>query len=65
MKTFFVLWIMLGFSKSQTLAIDHFETMAECQAAANQFVVEYNARQNYSWEMIEDDAANCFKVEVK
>lgn len=32
-KTFFVLWIWTGASHSQTLAMDHFATKAECEAA--------------------------------
>jgi hypothetical protein len=65
MTTFYMLWILVGNGQSQTIAIDHFEAMAQCEAAGRRFIEEYNKTQSYSWQYLNGDAAKCFKVEVK
>ncbi len=46
MKTFFVLWIWSGVAHSQTMTIDHYATLEECEAAKAAVVEFYNG----SWD---------------
>ena len=39
-----VLFIWIGFSQNQTLAVDHFATMAECKAAQAAIVARWDDR---------------------
>ena len=66
MTTFYMLWILLASNTNQqATTVDHFGTLAECQAAAAQFIAEYNAQQPLSIMYIGDKEVKCFKVEVK
>ena len=40
-KTFFVLWVWIGSGNSQTLAVDHYSTKAECEAAKSAITIHH------------------------
>ena len=65
MNEFYVLWILLGVGNTQTLAVDHFATMQECEAAKAGFIADYNSTKTLSILMLDGSEARCFKAEVK
>lgn len=65
MTTFYLLWILLGDGRSQTLSTERMATLAECQAAQAAVISFYNKEYAYSWDPIDDQRVKCIKVEVK
>lgn len=61
MKTFFVLWIWSGIGHSQILAMDHYDTLDDCEAAKTAIVEYYKDSWN---QTIERDMV-CLKATVK
>lgn len=59
-KTFFVLWIWIGSGHSQTIAMDHFATKAECEAAKVAIVEHY---QGFYMDKIKDNMV-CLEAKV-
>lgn len=65
MEELYVLWILIGAGNMQTLAVDHFATMQECEAVKAGFIADYNSTQTFSILMLDGSEARCFKAEVK
>ena len=65
MTTFYVLWILIGAGNTQSLAVDHFVTFQECEAARDGFIVDYNSTVYFDVQKVSDKEARCFKAEVK
>lgn len=61
--SFFVLWIFIeAGSNAQAIATDHYDTLAECEAAKAAIIGLYE--QNY-FKPFNSDRINCIKAEVK
>lgn len=63
MKTFFVLWIWAGVGNSQTMAIDHYATLAECEAA-KEAIVNHYGKDSWSGSKLYDNA-ECLEAKVR
>lgn len=59
-KTFFVLWIWIGSGNTQTMAMDHFATLAECEAAKVAIAKHY---PGYYGDKIKDNMV-CLEAKV-
>jgi hypothetical protein len=65
MKTFYILWFMMGFNHSEVLATLKLDTKEECEAAAIAMVDSYNAGRD-RWQQLDlHRSTKCIEVEVK
>lgn len=62
MKTFFVLWIWTGIGHSQSMAMDHYPTLEECEAAKAAVVQFYSG--NWNQNTIKQDMV-CLRATTK
>ncbi len=60
-KVFFVLYLAIGFGSNQTVALDHYDTWDECNAARNALVM--NTKEWY-YMRVTDENSFCFKAQV-
>lgn len=65
MTTFYVLWILIGSNNTQSIAVDHFATLQECEAAMDGFIADYNSMQYYGSKLKGEDARWCRKLGLK
>lgn len=65
-KTFFVLWVFIGNpgNGTQSIATDHYVTLAECQAA--RAVILSHTRSNSAWssDLVKSDKIVCLEATV-
>lgn len=59
MTTFWVLFVVTWFAHSQAMAVDHFDTKQQCEAAAQALIV--NTRE-WSWGRVKENEAFCFEA---
>ena len=65
MVELYVLWIMIGVGNNRTLALDHYQTKQECDAARTSFLSDFNTVHEYWFDKLDGTEARCVKVEVK